>query len=288
MSGSAGRVGVFVAVRPGSDGPGRVSATTARSVRCCSRSCVWPCSLPTLGSDALTASSSRAASSSCPRLSANSARSSPADTTCAALIDRARFAKNTSEIAQAGSPGMRGAPAGGGPAEPQRDDDDGDRGAAQGMPRRERLPRRPSTPAQPASAGKQAGHGRRGQGTTSGRRSGGRGAGDEAYRTSRVAGVGAGARAGARAESSRRQQPDGGQIQIREVGGVVGVGVAGTRFARVCGPCTDGRRPPCGQRVRGTRGCGASGLADRRLGHRPQERSVGRLLVDAGGPVRDR
>ena len=59
----------------------------------------------------------------------------------------------------------------------------------------------------------------------------------------------------------------------------MGVGVAGTRIAWVGGPCTDVGRPPCGQRVRGTRGCGAGGLADRRLGHGPQERSVGRLLV---------
>ena len=118
VSGSAGRIGVVVVVRFGSVTSGGVSATTACSIRCWSASRLWPSSSPTLCSDALTASSSWMATSRCPRLSASWARSSPADTTCAAMIDRARFAKNTSEIAQAGSPGIAVPPLAAAPLSP--------------------------------------------------------------------------------------------------------------------------------------------------------------------------
>ncbi len=105
VSGSVFRLGVVVEVRFGSPGSGGVSATTASSIRCWSTSRVWPSSSRTLGSVAAIAASSCLASSGCRWLSRSWARSRPALTTCAALIDSARSAKKTLVIAHAGSPG---------------------------------------------------------------------------------------------------------------------------------------------------------------------------------------
>jgi len=104
-SGSVFRLGVVVEVRFGPPGSGDVSAATASSICCWSRSRVWPSSSRTLSSDAEIAASTCLAWSGCRWLSRSWARSRPALTTCAASIDSARSAKKTLVIAHAGSPG---------------------------------------------------------------------------------------------------------------------------------------------------------------------------------------